>query len=165
MKKLAMTMIAAIALIVLTIALLQTNDEHSLQHVEQKVATAYNATITQSEQHSDTYTITFTNDTGKYVVDTTLDGTLIALTQQESYTTTETEPQPDEEDAQPASELTLDEVVAIAQARFTGQLEQYERFNSSTGGYYVLELENDEQEVEMYIHAVTGDILSIVYDD
>lgn len=53
----------------------------------------------------------------------------------------------------------------IALQQLNGEVEDVEFFASADGGYYIVEIETNDQEAAFQIHAVTGKILSVVYDD
>lgn len=61
--------------------------------------------------------------------------------------------------------LTEKQVQQIALKQFPGEIDNIEYVNRSDGGYYLVEVENDEEEAEFQIHAVTGKILSVKFDD
>lgn len=67
----------------------------------------------------------------------------------------------------PASPVRISEATAkqIALNNMKGEIEDIEFFNTADGGYYIVEVENDNQEASFQIHAVTKKILSVVYDD
>lgn len=172
MKKLIILVVIAIALVASTFVWLQTNERITLQQAEQKIAQAYNADVLTSSERADTFAITFSSATGQYAATVNTHGQIVALTQTEAIATestpTEEQPQPVEPTPTPApppTQLTSDEALSIATARFAGSVEDIEFVTSSNGGYYDVELESEEQEVKMHIHALTGEILSVVYDD
>lgn len=61
--------------------------------------------------------------------------------------------------------LTENEAKDIALKEFLGKVEDFDYVKGPDGGYYLIEIENDEEEVEIQIHAVTGKILSVKFDD
>ncbi|MEE1130710.1 MAG: PepSY domain-containing protein [Caryophanon sp.] len=173
MKKLIVLTVTAIGLIVLTLVLLQTNERITLQQAEQKIAQAYNAEVLESHAAGESFTITFSNATGQYDATVNAHGQIVALTQtiaadvQEAEREEETTPEEEVKPTSPSTptQITSDEALRIATARFAGSVEDIEFVASSNGGYYDIELESGEQEVTMQVHALTGDILSVVYDD
>ena len=61
--------------------------------------------------------------------------------------------------------ITAAAAQSLALQQMTGEVEDVEYFQSADGGYYIVELENEELEAAFQIHAITGKILSVVYDD
>ena len=61
--------------------------------------------------------------------------------------------------------LTKEEVVKIARSQFAGSVDDVEFIATDDGGYYNIDLENQEDEATLQIHALTGDIIMIKYDD
>lgn len=61
--------------------------------------------------------------------------------------------------------LTDNQVIDIALKEFQGKVEDVDFVQEADGGYYLVEIENNEEEVELQIHAVTGKILSVKFDD
>lgn len=53
----------------------------------------------------------------------------------------------------------------IALTQLNGQIEDTDFYSTADGGYYIVEIETEEQEAAFQIHAITGKILSVVYDD
>lgn len=61
--------------------------------------------------------------------------------------------------------LTEQQVSAIARSQFSGEVDEIEFVGTNDGGYYNVDMENDEDEVTLQIHALTGEVLTITYDD
>lgn len=61
--------------------------------------------------------------------------------------------------------ITAATAQSLALQQMTGEVEDVEYFQSADGGYYIVELENEKIEAAFQIHAITGKILSVVYDD
>ena len=61
--------------------------------------------------------------------------------------------------------LTKQEVTKIARSKFGGEVEEIQFVDTNDGGYYNVEIENDEDDATLQIHALTGAILTITYDD
>lgn len=72
-----------------------------------------------------------------------------------------------EEEAEPERVITRDEAVEIAKKTLDGELQEIEFTETEDGGYYLVEIENDEtdQEVTVQIHAIRGEILTVKWDD
>ena len=61
--------------------------------------------------------------------------------------------------------LTEQQVISIASAQFTGEVEDVDFENTADGGYYLIEIDTAEEEVTVQIHAITGKILSVSFDE
>lgn len=61
--------------------------------------------------------------------------------------------------------LTEQQVKSIALAQFTGEIEDIDFENSADGGYYLIEIDTETEEIIVQIHAITGKILSVSFDD
>ncbi|RSD29546.1 PepSY domain-containing protein [Mesobacillus subterraneus] len=83
----------------------------------------------------------------------------------------ETSP-PDQPSTPPADTVKLSEerAVEIAKTQLNGVLEGIEFVSDASGGYYLVEIEkdggeNEDQEATIQVHAITGKILSVTWDD
>lgn len=63
--------------------------------------------------------------------------------------------------------ITRDEAVQLAKNTLDGEVQEAEFVQTEDGGYYLVEIENDqtEQEATVQIHAVRGDTMSVEWDD
>ncbi|MCW1929591.1 PepSY domain-containing protein [Bhargavaea beijingensis] len=84
------------------------------------------------------------------------------VTEKESSET----PPDKEEPLKPSVRLTSKEAASIVLKEFPGELDDVEFEESSDGGYYLVQVETpDDREVEVQIHAISGDILTWIWDD
>ena len=67
----------------------------------------------------------------------------------------------------PATPARISEAAAnqIALQQLNGEIDDTEFYSTADGGYYIVDIETEEQEASFQIHAITGKILSVVYDD
>lgn len=76
---------------------------------------------------------------------------------------------PIEADAEPEADpvLTEAQAVEIAKKTLDGEVQEVVFTDDSDGGFYLIELENDEldKEVTVQIHAVRGETLTVEWDD
>ncbi|MGK7378586.1 PepSY domain-containing protein [Planococcus sp. 1R117A] len=78
-----------------------------------------------------------------------------------------------EADNKPAPEpkpnpvILKDEAIAIAKQTLDGEVQEVEFVETEDGGYYLVEIENEEteQEVTVQIHAIRGETLTVEWDD
>lgn len=63
--------------------------------------------------------------------------------------------------------ITRDEAVRLAKNTLDGELQEVEFVQTEDGGYYLVEIENDqtEQEATIQIHAIRGDTMTVEWDD
>lgn len=90
------------------------------------------------------------------------------ITPDEKLATDDTRLEP-ETDPQPAvkqERLTKAKVIEIAKKQASGTIDEVEFFQDNSGGYFIVEIENDDgDDVTLQIHAITGKILSVSFDD
>lgn len=81
----------------------------------------------------------------------------------------EADPPQEEEPAAGSSGgiITRDEAVSIARKTLDGEVQEVEFEETQDGGYYLVEIENDEtdQEATIQIHAIRGETLTVDWDD
>lgn len=61
--------------------------------------------------------------------------------------------------------LTDDEAIKIAKKQLTGEVEALSYRSTSDGGYYLIEIDDGTREAVFQIHALSGDVLSVTWDD
>ena len=61
--------------------------------------------------------------------------------------------------------LTEQQISTIARSQFSGEVDDIEFVDTNDGGYYNVDIENEEDEATLQIHALTGEVLTITYDD
>ena len=71
------------------------------------------------------------------------------------------------EEPEPDRIITRDEAVRLAKNTLDGELQEAEFVQTEDGGYYLVEIENDQtdQEATVQIHAIRGDTMSVEWDD
>lgn len=75
-----------------------------------------------------------------------------------------TEPTPSNEEI--PSQITEQEAISIALQYMPGTLEEAELEESNGVTYYKVEIEEkDQQEATIQVHSITGEIMSVTYDD
>lgn len=72
-----------------------------------------------------------------------------------------------EDEREPDRVITRDEAVEIAKKTLNGEVQEIEFTETEDGGYYLVEIENDEtdQEVAVQIHAIRGEAMTVKWDD
>ncbi|MDN7244368.1 PepSY domain-containing protein [Planococcus shenhongbingii] len=68
---------------------------------------------------------------------------------------------------EPNPVISKDEAIAIAKQTLDGEVQEVEFVQTEDGGYYLVEIENEEteQEVTVQIHAIRGETLTVEWDD
>ncbi len=85
--------------------------------------------------------------------------------------TEENKENPEKQDAGSEAEekksvrITQDDAVKIAQNYLPGTVDDVELEENEHGIYYIVEIENGEDEAEIQVHAITGEIISVTRDD
>lgn len=149
----------------------------------------YAGEVTALEVIGDEYKATVTRSDGIYEVRTDREfGNVLSLvkledvetdkekpdsSQRESTPPAETTPEPNEEQpTAPSTRLTEQQVSEIALSQVQGTIEDIDFEESQDGGYYLVEVErpasgedDDGPEATIQIQAITGEVLSIVWDD
>ena len=72
-----------------------------------------------------------------------------------------------EPEPEPDAVITQDEAIAIAKQTLDGEVQEAEFVQTEGGGYYLIEIENEEseREVTVQIHAIRGETLTVEWDD
>ncbi|MCP2033275.1 putative membrane protein YkoI [Planomicrobium sp. HSC-17F08] len=68
---------------------------------------------------------------------------------------------------EPDAVIAQDEAIAIAKKTLDGEVQEVEFVQTEGGGYYLIEIENEEsdREVTVQIHAIRGETLTVEWDD
>ena len=122
--------------------------------------------VTVDEANGRFSNLTLIHEQPAVVQDDTNDGETTSDPQPDSQVKPSDLPKPNT----PATEhkpilLTEQQVISIASAQFTGEVEDVDFENAADGGYYLVEIDTAEEEVTVQIHAITGKILSVSFDE
>jgi uncharacterized membrane protein YkoI len=86
--------------------------------------------------------------------------------EQPSQPETPTEaPEKSEPGGKPATIITEKEAASIALSRVNGEIDEIELEVSGGISYYLVELETDEDDATIQINAISGEVMSITWDD
>lgn len=173
-KWLALPAVIVIALIIWT-ATTQITRETILNDVQanSRVKTFYNGDVQSTIKKGTHYFITFQTKHGIYEVAVDEEnGRFSQLHLIQSFATSETQTAEttDETPAQNESPSTVPRITS-AQARtialntYTGEIEQLTFHNAADGGYYLVEIDTELEDVILQIHAMTGKVLSVSFED
>lgn len=61
--------------------------------------------------------------------------------------------------------ITEQQAVQIALEQLKGEVDSVDFEETSEGGYYLVEIETQDDEATFQIHAVSGKVLSVTWDD
>ena len=166
----------------------------SERQIASRVEALYGGVVDNTIKQDDVYIVTFSTEQATYEVTVDeVNGRFSHLTLiyeqptvvqddtnegEETTPTADTAKQPDSQvkpsdpakPNTPATEpkpilLTEQQVLSIASAQFTGEIEDVDFENAADGGYYLVEIDTAEEEVTVQIHAITGKILSVSFDE
>lgn len=177
--------------ILFIIAIRHITEDTSLseKQIASRVEALYGGVVDNTIKQDDVYIVTFSTAQATYEVTVDeVNGRFSHLTLIYEQPTvvqddtndgeTTSEPQPDSQvqpsdslkPNTPATEpkpilLTEQQVISIALAQFTGEVEDVDFENTADGGYYLVEIDTAEEEVTVQIHAITGKILSVSFDE
>ena len=104
------------------------------------------------------------SETPFYSVDIAKDETLVTLTIDATTGTLV-----NSKEVQSTAEQALinkEQAITIAKTQLTGEVQYTTYENASDGGYYLIEIESeDDREAVIQVHGVSGEVLSVTWDD
>ena len=142
-----------------------TSTTLSKKDIETRVAALYGGDVQTIVKNDSTYNVTFAVDDYMYEVVVNED---YGLFEQLTIIQEGTELPTQEEPLAPSVEelLTEQQVIAIAKKQARGTVDDVDFYTTNSGGYYIVEMESDDgDDVTLQIHAITGKILSVSFDD
>jgi uncharacterized membrane protein YkoI len=169
---------------IITGIFLQTSSfasQMSASEAEEKVEQLYTGKVVTTLERDDRFLITLSLSGGEYeLVLDRKSGDILSMTKTKSSpnnnsdTTTEegveagkeepSEPTPSNEE--PTSQITEQKAIGIALEKMAGTVEEVELEESNGVSYYLVEIEaNDQQEATIQVHSITGEVISITWDD
>ncbi|MCM3610636.1 PepSY domain-containing protein [Planococcus sp. MERTA32b] len=113
------------------------------------------------------YEVKITGETEVSIVSLSAETGKISKISKEEIAQSDSNPPEAETPPEPERIITRDEAVLIAKETLQGEVQEVEFTETNDGGYYLIEIENDEtdQEATVQIHAIRGDTLSVDWDD
>ena len=174
-----------VGLFIIAIRHITEDTSLSERQIASRVEALYGGVIDNTIKQDDVYFVTFSTAQATYEV--TVDevngrfSNLTLIYEQPSVIQNDTNDEETTSDSQPDSQvepkpstptteqkpilLTEQQVISIASAQFTGEVEDVDFENAADGGYYLIEIDTEEEEVTVQIHAITGKILSVSFDE
>lgn len=152
-------------------------EKQSPAEIQAQLERVYGGKVLSMKQQQDSFLVELEKEDGIYEIEANATYgnvtqiTRLTTTEISEPTTTPTEPEEPEEPQQPGSRLTEEQAVELALKEVSGTIEDIDFEDSEQGGFYLIEVEQpgqgdeDGQEATVQIQAITGEILSIVWDD
>ncbi|SFM14269.1 PepSY domain-containing protein [Salibacterium qingdaonense] len=151
----------------------------SAEDVRQKVEEQYTGSITSMEQKSDRYLVFLTMETGEYELEVSgEDGTIIRMERTQAFQSGEEAPAKTEkneeppapsaspEPSDPQDPMTKEQAEVIALERVPGSVDDVDRESSDNGSFFLVEIEReDDREATVQVNSITGEIMSVSWDD
>lgn len=153
----------------------------SAKDAKDTVEQLYSGEVLSTTEKNNNFHLTLARSAGEYVVVLDRDsGEILSMTKTKTSPTTDTgstidqgnkvveeeptEPIPSNEEI--PSQITEQEAIKIALKQIPGTLEEIELEESNGISYYLVEIEgNDQQEATIQVHSITGEIMSVTWDD
>ncbi|MGI8315884.1 PepSY domain-containing protein [Halobacillus mangrovi] len=139
-------------------------DSVSADEVRQKVEKQYNGKITSIEPGDDSYIVAMTLETGEYRLEVSEEnGSIISFEHVERGTP---EDAPSRESEQPAEPMTEEQAREVALERVSGNVDDIDYESSDDGAYFLVEVEREDgSEATVQVNAITGEVMSVSWDD
>ena len=147
---------------IISITLLEQTAKHQLpiktkEDIQSIVSSEYEGTIERMVLSSET-------EQPFYAVDIAKDETLITLTI-DALTGSILDSKKKQTTAEQAL-ISKDQAIIKAKTQLTGEVQYITYEETSDGGYYLIEIESeDDREAVIQVHGVSGEILSVTWDD
>lgn len=136
-------------------------DRVTAKEAEQKLLSLYPGTILTFHALDDTYVAKVETETGVYQFELAKsDGRVLGL-QLIEPTNTEASPEPQPEE----TPLTEAEATEIALREVDGQVDDVDTGESNGEPFFLVEIERDDGEAVVQVHAITGEIMTITWDE
>lgn len=152
-------------------------DSLSKKEAEKLIETRYKGKVTKLDQEGGLYNIEMVREDVLYSIKLSLSSGEVVSIDKTGNTQTPSEVPPAEEQPVPpqtnggdgngtASTITEDEAVGIALQQVAGIVDDVELETEDAFPYYLVEIDtNDEREADIQIHAITGEVLSVSWED
>lgn len=152
-------------------------EQQTPAEIQAQLERVYGGKVLSMEQQQDSFLVELEKEDGIYEIEANATYgnvtqiTRLTTTETTEPTTTPTDTEEPSEPQQPGSRLTEEQAVELALKEVSGTLEDVDFEDSEQGGFYLIEIEQpgqgdeDGQEATVQIQAITGEVLSIVWDD
>lgn len=139
--------------------------------IQQVIEEKYPGKVLNTRLENNMYHVDLERETGIYeIIAHATTGEIRSLERVSQPVKTEQKPNPSKSEeiavTKPIKTLTEAEVYPIAQKVISGQLDDIELESINGVSYYFVEIEaNNGKEAEIQIHAITGEVMSVTWDD
>lgn len=183
-KKMSVGFVVIFAVVMLTwllLRLMASEQTVSAEEAKNKVQELYKGKIVNIEETAEVYQITIKLDTGEYEVEIARDTGDIGKLNRVSKTVANTPEEQSREGGgevvppdspsegqkeQPTNHISKEEAISIALSQVKGEIDDVDIEQSNGLIYYLVEIEaNDEKEATVQINAISGEVMSITWDD
>jgi|GEM_PF-5153317 len=141
----------------------------SAEEVRAQILEQYKGEITNIEKVEDRYLVALQLETGTYRLEMAEeDGRIIRMDRTEEPSPEDNEPaSPDSpEETENEQPITEDQARGIALERVNGEIDDIDYESSEDGPYFLIEVElDDEREATVQVHAITGKIMTVSWND
>lgn len=184
MRKMALGVVVLVILVLSAWQLLKIGnfrEQLSVAEASSKIQELYKGEIIQITEHPKIYEMTFQNDKGTYEVEINRKtGEVQRLSRINKQTTSRNEqdnpngnsgqsspkPSGEQESNEKGKIITEEEAVTIALSSVSGDVDDIHFEESGDGAYYLVKIEKENgEEGTVQIHAITGEVMSISWDD
>ncbi|WP_052158765.1 PepSY domain-containing protein, partial [Halobacillus sp. BBL2006] len=138
----------------------------SADEVREKVEQQYKGKITSIEPLDDSYVVTLLLETGEYRLEVSdEDGRIIQMdrvkkTPEQGTSENEAEPET------PAQPMTEEQAKELALERVSGTIDDVDYESSEDSSYFLVEIERENgDEATVQVNAITGEVMSVSWDD
>ncbi|WP_079478607.1 PepSY domain-containing protein [Halobacillus salinus] len=131
--------------------------------VKEQVQSQYNGEVLGMEETDDYYLVSLQLDTGDYAIEVSKEsGEIVRMTRQSTQ-----EENSDSSTEEPSGQpITEQEAAEIALGEVEGELDDVDYESSGEAPAFLVEIERgDGREATVQVHAITGEVLSISWDD
>lgn len=150
------------------------------QEARESVVTRYSGEIIEIKQERDKYVVDLQLDTGLYQIHIDAqNGEVLSLEHKEAFPVTDennpshppvSEPEepgePEPTPGEPPLLLTEDEAAQLALQHIPGEVDDVDWKQVDGTGFYLVEIDlEDGREAIVQIHAITGEVMSVSWDD
>ncbi|MCA0970560.1 PepSY domain-containing protein [Halobacillus litoralis] len=138
--------------------------------VREQVQAQYSGDVVDIVEGDERFFISLQIETGDYELEVSKEsGEIIRMTRvSEGTQDPKTEPSGEDssEEPQPTEPITEQEALSIALAEVDGQVDDVDYESEDGEAFFLIEIERGEdREATVQVHAITGEILSITWDD
>ncbi|WP_212934220.1 PepSY domain-containing protein [Robertmurraya siralis] len=181
-KKMSIGLVVIFVVVILTwqlLRLMTVEQTVSAEEAKNKVQELYKGEIVNIEETAEVYQITIKLDTGKYEIEIARNtgdiGKLNRVSKAVANTPEEQSsegggevvtPESPPEEQKEQTHISKEEAISIALSQVKGEIDDVDIEQSNGLNYYLVEIEtNNDREATVQINAISGEVMSITWDD